>query len=127
MRQLFRALLAALMLIAGAAAFAQAEFPAKPVRIILPYAAGGGGDQFTRIFAQALSDLWHQPVVVENRPGAGAIIGTDAVAKSAPDGYTLLMISSTIAVTPSAYPKLPYDPVPLHHHREPACSRDHLR
>ncbi|MBA2961989.1 MULTISPECIES: Bug family tripartite tricarboxylate transporter substrate binding protein [Ramlibacter] len=109
MKRRLAALLAALTLAIGPGAFAQDAFPTKPVKIILPYAAGGGGDQFTRMFAQALGDLWQQPVVVENRPGAGATIGTDAVAKSPPDGYTLLMISSTIAVTPAAYPKLPYD------------------
>lgn len=109
MLKLRRLLLAALALSACTIAFAQGQFPSKPVKIILPYAAGGGGDQFTRIFAQALGGLWQQNVVVENRPGAGATIGTDAVAKSAPDGYTLLMIASTIAVAPSAYTKLPYD------------------
>jgi tripartite-type tricarboxylate transporter receptor subunit TctC len=111
MRHCSRVLLVALALTlaACAGAWAQAPFPSKPVKIILPYAAGGGGDQFARMFAQALGELWKQPVVVENRPGAGATIGTNAVAKSAPDGYTLLMISSTIAVTPAAYPKLPYD------------------
>jgi tripartite-type tricarboxylate transporter receptor subunit TctC len=109
MKRRLAALLAALTLAIGPGALAQEAFPSKPVKIILPYAAGGGGDQFTRMFAQALGDLWQQPVVVENKPGAGATIGTDLVAKSAPDGYTLLMISSTIAVTPAAYPKLPYD------------------
>ena len=109
MRRLLRALLVALMFAFCTGAIAQAPFPTRPVRIVLPYAAGGGGDQFTRMFAAALSDLWQQPVVVENRPGAGATIGTDAVAKSAPDGYTLLLIAGTIAVTPAAYPNLPYD------------------
>ncbi|MGE4240457.1 Bug family tripartite tricarboxylate transporter substrate binding protein [Ramlibacter sp.] len=107
-RTLF-ALATLLALTVSQGAFAQAAFPTKPVKIVLPYAAGGGGDQFTRMFAQALGELWGQSVVVENRPGAGATIGTDVVAKAAPDGYTLLMISSTIAVTPSAYAKLPYD------------------
>ena len=109
MKQFLRALLATALLSACAGAFAQTAFPTKPVKIILPYAAGGGGDQFTRLFAQALSELWQQSVVVDNRPGAGATIGTDAVAKAPPDGYTLLMIAGTIAVTPAAYPKLPYD------------------
>ncbi|MDO9437013.1 tripartite tricarboxylate transporter substrate binding protein [Hydrogenophaga sp.] len=107
--QLGAALVAGFSLGGAATASAQAPFPNKPVRIILPYAAGGGGDQFTRLFAQALSDVWQQSVVVDNRPGAGATIGTNMVAKAPPDGYTLLMISSTIAVTPSAYSKLPYD------------------
>ncbi|MGE0797227.1 MAG: Bug family tripartite tricarboxylate transporter substrate binding protein [Lautropia sp.] len=109
MKRFMAAISAALAMVAGTVAFAQEAFPSRSVKIVLPYAAGGGGDQFTRMFAQALSELWQQPVIVENRPGAGATIGTDAVAKAPPDGYTLLMISSTIAVTPAAYPKLPYD------------------
>lgn len=86
-----------------------ADYPAKPVRIIAPYAAGGGVDMLTRMLAKGLSDIWKQPVVVENRPGAGAIIGTEAVAKAEPDGYTLLVSASTIAVSPLVYAKLPYD------------------
>jgi tripartite-type tricarboxylate transporter receptor subunit TctC len=109
MKKFFATFAALVALAVCPAAFAQAAFPSKPVHIILPYAAGGGGDQFTRMFAHALSDLWKQPVLVENRPGAGATIGSDVVAKSPPDGYTLLMISSTITVAPAAYPKLPYD------------------
>ena len=77
--------------------------------MILPYAAGGGADLLTRAVAQSLSDLWKQPVVADNRPGAGATIGTDMVAKAAPDGYTLLMTAATMAVSPAAYPRLPYD------------------
>jgi len=102
-----RALLAALTLFAAAGAYAQ--YPDKPVRIIVPYAAGGGGDQLTRALAQALGEIWKQSVVVDNRPGAGATIGTGAVAKSAPDGYVLLMTANTMAVSPAAYPNLPYD------------------
>jgi len=104
-----RALLAALALFASAEAYAQ--YPDKPVRIIVPYAAGGGGDQLTRALAQALGEIWKQSVVVDNRPGAGATIGTGAVAKSAPDGYVLLMTANTMAVSPAAYPNLPYDVV----------------
>ena len=91
------------------ASTALAQYPAKPVRIILPYAAGGGADILTRLLAQSLGDLWKQSVIVDNRPGAGATIGTDMVAKAPPDGYTLLMTASTMAVSPTAYPKLPYD------------------
>lgn len=86
-----------------------AGYPEREVRIIVPYAAGGGGDTLTRLVGQALSEAWKQPVVIDNRPGAGATIGTDHVAKSKPDGYTLLMTANTIAVSPSAYPNLPYD------------------
>jgi tripartite-type tricarboxylate transporter receptor subunit TctC len=88
---------------------AQAAYPERQVRIILPYAAGGGADVLTRVVASALSDLWKQPVITDNRPGAGATIGTDLVAKAVPDGHTLLMTASTIAVSPVAYPNLPYD------------------
>lgn len=86
-----------------------AAYPDRPVRIILPYAAGGGADVLTRVLAESLSKIWKQSVVVDNRPGAGATIGTDMVAKATPDGYTLLMTANTMAVSPAAYPKLPYD------------------
>ena len=98
------------LVLAGAAPLAGAQpYPAKPVRVIVPYAAGGGGDILTRVLAQALGEVWKQSVVVDNRPGAGATIGTDMVAKAAPDGYTLLMSAGTMAVSPAAYAKLPYD------------------
>ena len=98
------------LLLLGVAGVAGAQsYPLKPVRIILPYAAGGGADTLTRVVAQALGDLWKQSVVADNRPGAGATIGTDMVAKAAPDGYTLLMTAGTMAVSPAAYAKLPYD------------------
>jgi tripartite-type tricarboxylate transporter receptor subunit TctC len=100
---------ALIVLIGCGAGAAFAQYPGKPVRVILPYAAGGGADLLTRAVAQALSDLWKQPVVADNRPGAGATIGTDMVAKAAPDGYTLLMTAGTMAVSPAAYPRLPYD------------------
>ena len=98
-----------LLLVGFGPVAALAQYPAKPVRVILPYAAGGGADLLTRAVAQSLSDLWKQPVVADNRPGAGATIGTDMVAKAAPDGYTLLMTAATMAVSPAAYPRLPYD------------------
>src|SRR5689334_9107661 len=70
-------------------------WPSKPIRIIVPFAAGGSADVYARFLAQRLPDQLGQPVVVENRPGAGAVIGTDAVAKSPADGYTLLLMSNT--------------------------------
>ncbi len=85
------------------------EFPQRPVRIVLPYAAGGGADQMTRMLAQHLAERWAQPVVVDNRPGAGGTLGTDHVAKAAPDGYTLLMAAAGYAVSPYIYKTLPYD------------------
>ncbi|VTU13983.1 Argininosuccinate lyase [Variovorax sp. SRS16] len=105
-----RFLRAALVLgLIGSAGGALAAYPDHPVRIILPYAAGGGADVLTRTVADALGKLWKQSVLVDNRPGAGATIGTDMVAKAPADGYTLLMTAGTMAVSPAAYPKLPYD------------------
>ena len=85
------------------------EWPTKPVRFIMPVVAGGGADASARALAERLAAKWKQPVVVENRPGAGSIIGTDAVAKAQPDGYTVGWVISAHAVNPSLYAKLPYD------------------
>lgn len=88
------------------------SYPAKPVKVMVGFAPGGASDIVARILAQKLSESWGQPVVVENRAGASGTIGADMVAKSAPDGYTLLVSSQTsTAVALSLYPKLPYDPV----------------
>ena len=96
---------------AAAASIAAAQgFPAKPIRMIVPFAPGGNVDINARAVAPALGQVLGQQVIVENRAGAGGIIGTDAVAKSSPDGYTLLMASSSIMTNgPALYPKLPYD------------------
>ena len=108
-------LLAAALL--GAAAFAgvamaQQDYPNKPVRIVVPFPAGGTTDILTRAISQKLSEDWKQPVVVDNRAGAGGNIGADLVAKSTPDGYTLLMGAvATHAINPTLYSKIPYDPV----------------
>lgn len=102
-------MVAALSLVAASAA-AQ-NYPARAVRVIVPTAAGGGIDASARIMAPKLAELWGQPVVVENRPGAGMAIGVDAVAKSAADGYTLLVAhEGAICMNPVIYPKLPHDP-----------------
>ncbi len=102
---------AALILVVCTANGVSAQaFPNKPVRVILPFPAGSGADVVTRVVAQKLSEGWGQPVVVDNRPGAGGTIGVAAVAKSAPDGYVLLAHSSTYAVSPALYASLPYDP-----------------
>jgi tripartite-type tricarboxylate transporter receptor subunit TctC len=86
-------------------------FPSKPLKLVVPYAAGGSTDQLARAIAEPLGRALGQPVVVENKPGGNTIIGADAVAKSAPDGYTLFMGSSaSLAVNPLLYSKLPYDP-----------------
>ena len=87
-------------------------YPNRPVRLIVPYPPGGGNDTLARIFGQKLSDRWHQQVVVDNRPGAGTIIGTQLAARAAPDGYTLLLSSiATHAVAPHLYRNPGYDPV----------------
>ena len=86
-------------------------YPSKAVRMIVPFPPGGGTDYTARVVGQKLSELWGQPVVIENRPGASTIIGSDLVAKSAPDGYTLLMGSTNHTINPSLIPKLPYDTI----------------
>ena len=87
------------------------NFPVKPVRIIVPQTPGGASDALARIVGQKLSEKWGQPVVVENRPGAGGNIGMDAVAKAPGDGHTLLMsYVGSHAINPSIYSKLPFDP-----------------
>jgi tripartite-type tricarboxylate transporter receptor subunit TctC len=95
------------MVIAGPAA-AQG-YPNRTVKIVVPFAAGGGTDVMARNIAQKLNEAWAQPVVVENRTGAGGIIGADAVAKSAPDGYTFLIGTTTTAINASLVVKPPYD------------------
>ena len=87
-------------------------FPERPVRILVGYPPGGGTDLVARLVAQPLGEKWGQPVIVENRPGAAAIIATEAVVKAKPDGYTLLMAYATeLAVNPATFRKLPYDPL----------------
>src|SRR5438876_546688 len=87
---------------------AQTAYPTKPVKIIVPYSAGGPADIYARFIGDRLQKTLAQPFVIENRPGAGAIIGTDVVAKSSPDGYTLLMMSNTHTVNESLFTKKPY-------------------
>ncbi|HET9652807.1 MAG TPA: tripartite tricarboxylate transporter substrate binding protein [Usitatibacter sp.] len=107
-RRLFLAALAALLLPAHAQESAEA-YPAKPIRMIIPFAPGGGTDLTGRAIAQKLSEMWGQPVVVENKAGANGTIGLDLVAKAAPDGYTIGMITGSASVNVSLYRKLPYD------------------
>lgn len=92
-------------------AHAQDAYPAKPVRMIVPFSPGTGIDILARTLAQKLPERWKTPVVVDNRPGASGNIGTEAVAKAAADGYTLLVTASTIVLNPSLFKPLPYDPV----------------
>ena len=97
--------------LAGSLAHAQA-YPTKPIRLVVPYPPGGGTDFFARTLSTKLSENLGQQVVVENRPGAATTVGAEAVAKSAPDGYTILLgDTATFAVNPSLYKKLPYDPL----------------
>ena len=105
-------LLAALISAAAfAPAYAQQPYPAKPIRIISPFAPGGGNDILCRTIAQKLTDNIKQQVIVENRPGANGIIGTEAAARAAPDGYTIVLIPSGHAVNASLHRKLPYDSI----------------
>jgi tripartite-type tricarboxylate transporter receptor subunit TctC len=84
-------------------------WPSKPVRLIVPFAPGGSTDVLGRMLGQKLSDVWGQPVVVENRAGAGGNVGADIVAKSAPDGHTFLFASGSITINPAIYPTMPFD------------------
>ncbi len=87
------------------------DYPNRPLRMIVPFPAGGGVDTMARILAQKMTDVVKQPVLVEHKPGAGGNVGSDFVAKSAPDGYTMLLNVNGIAISPSLYRKLPFDPL----------------
>lgn len=105
---MIRALLVLLLVSAGPAAWSQA-YPTKPVKIVVPYGVGGPADIYARFIGARLQDTMGQPFVVEDRPGAGSIVGTDYVAKSAADGYTLLMMSNTHTVNETLIPKKPFE------------------
>jgi tripartite-type tricarboxylate transporter receptor subunit TctC len=100
----------ALACLCGSSAWAQ-EYPARPVRVIVGFPAGGGSDLVARVFAQSLSSALGQTVIVENRPGASANIAGELAAKAAPDGYTLLFGNSSLSISPAVFSKLAYDPV----------------
>lgn len=111
MKRIRTAAFAFLLLSFAQGALAQG-YPTKPVRIIVPYPAGGGLDLIARAVGNQLAQRWGQAVVVENKPGSGTIVAAEGVAKSAPDGHTLLLTTdSTITINPHLYAKLPYDPV----------------
>ncbi|MEI6320313.1 MAG: tripartite tricarboxylate transporter substrate binding protein [Pseudomonadota bacterium] len=100
------------VLLVMAATMPQAfAWPERPVRVVIPFAPGGGTDATVRIIADAMKGTLGQPLVLDNRPGASTIIGTEIVAKSKPDGYTVLLVTSTFAINPSLQSKMPYDPV----------------
>src|SRR5690349_2517204 len=98
------------VLLAGHAAFAQ-PYPSRPIRLIAPFSAGGGADTVARLVAQKLTELLPQQVIVDNRPGASNIIGTELVARAAPDGYTIMIANSVHAINAGLFRKLPYDPI----------------
>jgi tripartite-type tricarboxylate transporter receptor subunit TctC len=102
-------ILAVLVALTSSASLAQTDYPNRAVRVIVPSSPGGGTDILTRILTPGFSERLGQQVIVDNRPGAGSIIGNDIVAQSSPDGYTLLMGISTLAILPSMHKKLPYD------------------
>lgn len=108
----FLALVAAIGMISATDRAAKAQaFPTRPVRIVVPTAPGGTLDFVTRLLAQKLNESWRDGVVVDNRAGAGGIIGYDIAARANPDGHTIMTVASTFTVTASVYRKLPYDPI----------------
>src|SRR6202043_2823256 len=108
-RWLWAAAVVATIIAADGGASAQSAFPSKPVHIFVPYAAGGGVDILARTLGEAASRQWGQSVVVENRPGAGGVVASQALVMSPPDGYTLIVVASGHATNPFLYPKIPYD------------------
>ena len=107
LQRVIGAALAAVLCLIGGTAVAQ-DYPVRPVKIIVPFAAGGPADVYARVLAQRLQEAMGQPFIVDDRPGAGSIVGTDAVAKSPPDGYTLLLMSNTHTVNESLIPNKPF-------------------
>jgi tripartite-type tricarboxylate transporter receptor subunit TctC len=104
-------LLCALASCSFAVAAAEPAYPVRPIRIIVPQSAGASTDLVARLMAQKMAERLGHPVIVDNRPGAGSILGTDLVAKATPDGYTLLVVASSITLNPSMHKKLPFDPI----------------
>jgi len=105
-------LLALAVALASASAASADDYPSHPIRLVVPYAAGGGADSVARVIAKRVGETIGQPIVIENRGGAGSIIGTELVKQSAPDGYTLLLgQSGPISINPAVYKSLPYDPL----------------
>src|SRR5258706_5985714 len=108
-----RVILAACLAVLGfvSVAHAQAPYPTRPVKLVVPFAAGGNTDVMGRVLAARLSELLGQTVAIDNRTGAGSVVGTEMVAKAAPDGYTLLLTTVAHAANPAFYKKLSFDPV----------------
>jgi len=110
MMRVVQILIAGVLMASAGLAAAQQIYPNKPIRIITPFPPGGSSDPLARLVGQKLTESWGQQVIVENRPGGNTIIGTEAVARSAPDGYTLLMMSTTHITTALLIPT-PYDAI----------------
>ena len=96
---------------AATAAHAQQTFPSKPIRFIVPYGPGASTDNVTRIYGQKMLEAWGQSVIVDNRPGGNTVIGSEALVKAPPDGYTILLVVNTHAINPLLIANLPYDPI----------------
>lgn len=109
MKVLHRIAAALALAVCAPLALAQASFPARPVKIVVSFPPGGSADVLARILTPKLTEIWSQPVVIENKPGASANIGTEFVAKSPPDGYTLLLATPALAVSAAVFPNLGYD------------------
>src|ERR1700716_3019352 len=105
----FRMIAAAVAMVAAGGVASAQSFPSKPVHIFVPYAAGGGVDILARTLGDVVSRQWGQTVIVENRPGAGGVVASQALVSSPPDGYTLIVVASGHATNPFLYPKIPYD------------------
>jgi tripartite-type tricarboxylate transporter receptor subunit TctC len=105
---MIRAFLVAAFVLANPAAQAQA-YPVKPITLIVPFAAGGSNDLVARVIGKKLGEVWGQPVLIENRGGAGGVIGSAAVAGAPPDGYTLLLVSVTFTINPAVKKTMPFD------------------
>jgi tripartite-type tricarboxylate transporter receptor subunit TctC len=105
-----RKLIGVLVVLFASAAFGADEYPARAVRVIVPFAPGGGLDLTARLLGLKITEKWKQNVVIDARPGAATIVGTEIASHALPDGYTVLMITTTFAINPSLYRKLPYDP-----------------
>lgn len=110
-RHLIACLAAAAFAFTGASGANAQDYPVKPIRIIVPFGAGSATDALARIIGPRMTEMWGQQVIVENRPGAGSVVGTSVAAKAPPDGHTLLVVSASHAINATLYAKLPFDPV----------------
>ncbi len=110
-RRRFLQLAAGAVVLPAAASAAEQAYPARPVRVIVPFAPAGPADVLARLLTQRLSSSLGQQFFVENQAGAGGNLGMGAAARSAPDGYTIAVVSTSFVVNPSLYPKIPYDPL----------------